>query len=198
IYGYCDVFLRRSGGDSAKLGLAGYGIPYFKKIVPGTYELYCGNTSYDPVGDATRNFNRKFAGPVTLTTSSTSYDLDVPIEAITGKGTINGAIAPSGGGRIYFRKQAGENQLGPDDYAFIGYPNEATFYTAHVLPGRYDVYHVDLDGTVATATLRNRNYRVMTGVDVGSDMNLVVDVPAYQVSGAVTINGGPPAGAPAP
>jgi hypothetical protein len=124
------------------------------------------------------------AGPCTTIVGG-RFDVDLSTVTLTGRLTVNGAMAVNSGGEVYLHHPA------TGDEARLGDPRDAT-YSARVVPGVYDIrYRYGTTYLFQPGTVSNTNFLIRSGVVVDADATLDVDVPAVEVTGALSIDGAP-------
>jgi hypothetical protein len=168
-------------GDTAVLGQTGWPV-YSVGLLPGTYDIYYENTETDPTGDSLRNRHARVKSGIVVA-GGQQLDIDIPQIALNPAFTINGGQGPQTGGRIYIRDS------GTGDEAFVWWPGQQP-YPAHVVPGTYDVYYVIPSGSGASASLRNTDLLVQSGVALNASSGFTVDVSGAALGGTLTVNGG--------
>jgi uncharacterized Zn-binding protein involved in type VI secretion len=153
---------------------------YTARLVPGTYDVYyLGGTASST---APGNVRARVRAGVVIPTGSSSLNIDVPIATVTGSLTVDGAADPSASlyAAVFLRNAT------TGDGVDLGYTGQGT-YTAHLIPGTYDVYYLADTGS---SILPNSSGRIRIGVVIPSGTSsLDVDVPVATVTGSLTVNG---------
>lgn len=185
-----SIGFARDGGDAAAVALGADGpIAYLLGLVPGTYTL--GYTANAGLCDGvTAPAMPCSSGPLqTLELGIDGVlDVDIPVVAVSGKVTRNGAILPDqvvDRGSVAFVGASGSLAvaLGATDFAD---------YAVTLLPGTYDVIYTGASAECLTAPdnlMPCGGGPLATDVALTSSGVLDVDVRAIEVSGAVTYAG---------
>jgi hypothetical protein len=193
---------------------------YSARVLPGAYRLVYGRgcsatSSCDSRVDASLgaqvNGYRVLAENVVVSGASQTLDLDLPATNLTGTMTMNGGPLPpvhgdyTGGSFYLIAKDTGVSHLiGTFRYAWQSgstYSLASSTYSARVLPGAYRLVYGR--GCSATSSCDSRvdaslgaqvnGYRVLAEnvVVSGASQTLDLDLPATNLTGTMTMNGGP-------
>jgi hypothetical protein len=188
--------LTTGAGDFVELSPDATGA-YSELVLPGTYDLIY-RINYDPpiaLGVLPANYDTKLGSDIVVGASPLMLDIDIPMTTVSGTMTLNGVTLPPSAGKT---DGDGAVALSNADGARAGLGSlRAGSFSAAVIPGTYDlVYAVMKDpfGNIGAGVPINGFTTFERGVVVGtSTPNLIVDVPAVTISGAVTSNGIAPA-----
>jgi hypothetical protein len=175
--------LRNDAGDEALLGKLGDG-SYSAVVLAGTYDLYFQAGEAVVAGASPRDqVARLRSGVVVAPSGTTVIDVDVPSVAVSGSFTFNGAAVTSTAdyGRLYLR-----NTWGGDVALGFSYSGS---YSTHVLPGTYTLYYQGI--TLRGVAPHNQDVALRSGIVLGADTRLDIDVPSVAITGALTIDGAP-------
>lgn len=185
-----SVGFAREGGDATAVALGTDGpIDYVLGVVPGTYALsYAANAGL--CDGVTAPAMPCSSGPLqTLALNKDGVlDIDIPVVAVSGKVTRNGADLPNqvmDRGSVAFVGASGSLAvaLGAADFSE---------YAVTLLPGTYDVAYTAASAECLTAPdnlMPCGGGPLVTGIALTSSGVLDVDVRAIEVSGAVTHGG---------
>ncbi len=171
-----------AAGDATELtGTSTSGGSYSALVVPGSYDLYYGESSAGT--SVPSNTSAKLQSGIVVGSAPLALDVNISATAVSGSFTINGATVASAieqQGSLTLANAAG-------DQAPLGTYSAATgSYSGRVVPGTYDLYWSGSGADVPS----NRSAKIQTGIVVGSSaLVLDVDLLASTVSGTVTING---------
>lgn len=174
------VWLRNADtGDQILLGTTNAGV-YSVLVTPGDYTLVYEGIIGSEIAPAN---HRGTFGAVTVGTTDTTFDVDIPTVRLSGAFSFDGLDAPDAPteyGRITLR--------GVDDEINLG-ETRAGGYGVRVLPGTYDVvYEAVIGAEIAPANQR----AVVTTIaaDAGATVK-DIDIATVQLEGALMFNGEP-------
>ncbi|MBC8132414.1 MAG: hypothetical protein H7X95_05480, partial [Deltaproteobacteria bacterium] len=153
------VTLRSADGDRVLIANVARAT-FFARVVPGTYDLYYTRTATltNTTTIAPANHAAKLrSGLVLLPGATTEFDIDIPSTTVSGAITINGTAAGAGDhGTLMLQSAAG-------DFASFASTTGGS-YTAHLIPGTYDLYYSHAgkigDTTPMNTRIKLRCFRV--------------------------------------
>ena len=151
------------------------------RVIPGTYDLYWTSGHADVPG----NTSAKIKSGIVVGTSAVSLSVDIPSTTISGTVTLAGAAPTVLAGELpYVTLRGAAGDTAPLLMSATG------TYSAHVIPGTYDLYF-GLNGSGAlNSAPRNSSAKLQSAIVVGAaPVSLNIDIPATPVSGTATLNG---------
>jgi hypothetical protein len=179
------LLLRNGPNDLVEIPVAG--ASYAARVVPGSYDVFYA-ASGTPATAPVNQLALLRAGVAVAAGGATTLDIDVPMTAVAGTITVNGAALARGDAvSLSLRNAAGD---------VVPIASDSTgSYRARVIPGTFDLYFSSDVAAEGGVTPRNQRARLATGVVISGagsvTTRLDVDVPSAPVSGAITFNGVP-------
>lgn len=156
---------------------------YDAVLVPGTYDIFYSRIAGTDIVPA--NKHARLETFVDLTQSKT-HAIDVGAATLSGAMTVAGQPAPSDNsddGVLSLRDQA------TGDIAVLGNTHDGSF-SRIVVPGTYEVYYGQ--ETAGSTVPTNLNAKVADLVVGPGATASDIDIPAIDVQGTITVNGGTP------